>query len=216
MHALASRFVFAALLAAPAIAAAQPSATPTAAPQNTDWSQVSNINGQLVPVGEKNDYLYDFKRTIVSANPIGWIMGFYGVSASYALDDHLAIRGELDYISPPDSHEAIVEGDVGLPIYFKRTYQGVFLEPGLVVRQLQDNYSYSYDANGNATTSTNTTTQFGPQVLVGWHWTWESGLNFSVAAGVGRNLAHTQDPNGYSSSDEQYIPNGYMRFGYAF
>jgi hypothetical protein len=223
MHALASRLALScALLAAAATAAAaQPSATeptpPVAAdpmPQNTDWSQVSNINGQLVPVGEKNSYLYDFKRTIISANPVGWIMGMYGISGSYALSDHVALRGELDYVSPPDTHGSMVEADVGLPIYFRRTYQGAFLEPGLVYRVYTHDYATD-SAGPSSGPSTNTETQFGPQVLMGWHWTWESGLNIAVAAGVGRNLNYKTDPNGYSSGD-QYIPNGYVRFGYAF
>src|SRR6185437_17017619 len=106
MPTFASRLLLSAALvsAAGATALAQPSNTaPSTAPQNANWNDVSNINGQLVPVGEKNNYLYEFKRTNISANPVGWIMGLYGVSASYALDDHLAIRGELDYWSPPDS-----------------------------------------------------------------------------------------------------------------
>jgi hypothetical protein len=219
MPTFASRLLLSAALvsAAGATALAQPSETPPTAPappQNATWSQVSNINGQLVPVGEKNSYLYEFKRTIISADPVGWIMGVYGVSGSYALDDHFAIRGELDYISPPDNNGTTVfEGDVGLPIYFRRTYQGAFLEPGLVMRQIHDPNTYNYDAaTGTETTGTTNTTQFGPQVLVGWHWTWESGFNVAIAAGVGRNLEHKA---GDYSSDE-YIPNGYMRFGYAF
>jgi hypothetical protein len=221
MPTFASRLLLSAALvsAAGATALAQPSNTapalaPTTAPQNADWSNVSNINGQLVPVGEKNNYLYEFKRTNISANPVGWIMGLYGVSASYALDDHLAIRGELDYWSPPDSNgQTMTEGDLSLPIYFRRTYQGAFIEPGVVVRQTQDPNYYSYDSTtGTEYTTTRTTSQFGPQVLVGWHWTWESGLNVAVAVGVGRNLNH--DQNDYSS--DPYIPNGYMRFGYAF
>ncbi len=187
---------------------------PCAAPQNADWNQVSNINGQLVPVGEKNSYFYDFKRTIISTDPVGWIMGMYGVSASYAIDDHIAIRGELDYMSPPDSNgTTMTEGDIGVPIYFRRTYQGAFLEPGVVVRQTTDPNYYNYDSTtGTEYTTTRTDTQFGPQVLIGWHWTWESGLNIAVAAGVGRNLNHQ---SGDYSSDP-YIPNGYLRFGYAF
>ena len=214
MPTFASRLLLSAALvsAAGATALAQPANTPLAAPQNADWNEVSQINGQLVPVGTKNDYFYQYKHTIISTDPIGWIMGVYGISASEGLDDHIAIRGELDYISPPNSDidTNTIEADVGVPIYFRRTYQGAFLEPGLVVRQTRTTYS-SYDAN--ATTMTDTTTEYGPQVLVGWHWTWESGLNIAVAAGVGRNLNYKNDGSG---SGEQYIPNGYLRFGYAF
>jgi hypothetical protein len=238
LHAASSRFLLAtALVTLTGTAAlAQPAATEPApaapaapvAPQNTDWNAVSHINGQVVPVGEKNEYFYDFKRTIISADPLGWVIGLYGVSGSYALDDHFAIRAELDYISPPDDspdyHSSSTEVDVSVPIYFRRTYQGAFLEPGLVARfnsRTSPTYSSGYDANGNyvpssSGTTTTTDTQFGPQVLVGWHWTWDSGLNIAVAAGVGRNLNRSTNQGEYSSSDEQYIPNGYLRFGYAF
>src|SRR5262245_44878643 len=226
MQPLASRLLLASALVAAsgATALAQPSATepapaPTAAPapQNTDWNQVSHINGQLVPVGEKNEYFYQYKRTIISADPVAWIMGFYGVSASYGLDDHLALRGEIDYISPANTNDSVIEYDVGVPIYFRRTYQGAFLEPGFVVRterQTYDDYYSGSGTNPQPVTHTETSTQYGPQVLMGWHWTWDSGLNVAAAIGVGRNLGY--DRSSGSSSGEQYIPNGYLRFGYAF
>jgi hypothetical protein len=248
MTPVASRTLLASLLltAAGATAIAQPAETPPSAPppceapcddapppappappapQTHDWAQVSNINGQLVPVGEKNSYLYEFKRTIISTDPLGWIIGMYGISGSYAIDDHIAIRGELDYISPPSDSggatETIVEADVGLPIYFRRTYQGAFLEPGLVMRHTETTSPVYNSSSGGYTsgTTTDSTDAFGPQVLVGWHWTWESGLNIAVAAGVGRNLNYKQtyDQYGYASnSGDPYIANGYLRFGYAF
>ena len=37
-------------------------------------------------VGEHNRYQYDFKRLNASTNPIGWMIGSYGVSLSYAPD----------------------------------------------------------------------------------------------------------------------------------
>jgi hypothetical protein len=237
MTPVASRTLLASILfaASGATAMAQPSETPPAppapapapapvaapapAPQNADWSAVSNINGQLVPVGEKNSYLYEFKRTNISADPIGWIMGFYGVSGSYAIDDHVAIRGELDYISPPtdpgESSTQVVEGDIGVPIYLRRTYQGAFIEPGLVVRQTTTNYGGSQIEAGTGTVpsgDSSSITEYGPQVLFGWHWTWESGLNVSAAVGVGRNLAYAAG----TDNDSRYIPNGYFRVGYAF
>ena len=55
----------------------------------------------------------------------------------------------------------------------------------------------------------------GPQVLAGWHWTWDSGFNVAIAVGAGRNLVTKKDRYGYSTS-ESVFPNGYLRFGYAF
>ncbi len=162
-------------------------------------ADLSHINGVPIPVGTHNEYYYTFKRWNVSSNPVGWVMGSYGVSVSYGLGQNVALRGDLDFYKPVGSGAAGYELGVGLPIYFRRTYQGLFLEPGLIVRELGD---------GDYRTE-----EKGPQVLVGWHWSWDSGLNFAIALGVGRNLAN-KDGN-YNGGDELF-PNGYMRFGYEF
>jgi hypothetical protein len=49
-------------------------------------------------------------------------------------------------------------------------------------------------------------------VLVGWHWTWDSGLNMALAAGVGRNISASDD----DFEEESIFPNGYFRIGYTF
>ena len=51
-------------------AAAPVAAAARTAPQNEDWSNVSHINGQPVPVGDRNDYLYKFKKTNISVEPV--------------------------------------------------------------------------------------------------------------------------------------------------
>lgn len=194
------------------VVAAAPSATPVAAngaPQNADWTDVSHINGQLVKVGESNDYHKRFKRTNISTNPIGWVLGSYGVSASYGINDHVAIRGDVNYLSNfLDEGTTGVEVGVGAPIYFRRTYQGAFLEPGFISRRFE--YQEECWDCASSAAVTHTATTFGPQMLVGWHWTWDSGLNIAVAGGVGRNW----------SADDEYgdkvFGNGYLRFGYAF
>ena len=196
------------------IAAPSTVATPTAAsvaatgaPQHEDWNDVSHINGQLVKVGETNDYKKAFKRTNISTNPIGFIYGSYGVSASYGLNDHVAIRGDVNYLSGYlDEGTTGVEIGVGAPIYFRRTYQGAFLEPGFISRRMDVPDYCDFDCT---TMTTRTIATFGPQMLVGWHWTWDSGLNVAIAGGVGRNWA-SQD------SYDKIFPNGYLRFGYAF
>lgn len=187
-------------------APAAPVAT-TAAPQNEDWNNLSHINGQLVKVGETNDYKKAYKRTNISTNPIGWIYGSYGVSASYGLNDHVAIRGDVNVLSGYlDEDTSGVEIGVGAPIYFRRTYQGVFLEPGFISRRFDHKDWCDFDCTNVSSTTVQT---FGPQMLVGWHWTWDSGLNVAVAGGVGRNWAS-------EDSYDKIFGNGYLRFGYAF
>jgi hypothetical protein len=97
---------------------------------------------------------------------------------------------------------------VGVPIYFRRTYQGVFLEPGIILRRSWSDYD-DYDDSPD--------TEAGPQILVGWHWTWDSGLNVAAAIGAGRDIAGCQSEcEYYEENDEEPFVNGYLRFGYAF
>jgi hypothetical protein len=171
-------------------------------PKPTSPADVSQINGQLVPVGEHNEYLYNFKRWNVSTNPLGWVLGSYGVSVSYGVHENFALRGDVNYFSPVGTDVKGFELGAGVPIYFRRTYQGAFLEPGIIVRQFSESGGYS-------------STTFGPQVLVGWHWTWDSGLNIAAAVGVGRDWSSRSDGDSYYDK-EQIFANGYLRFGYNF
>jgi hypothetical protein len=191
-HRLAA--ILACFAAAPAWAQTAP---PPPAPD------VSQLNGQLVKVGERNEYELSFPRWNVSTNPIGWILGAYGLSVSYGPHPNFALRADVNYFHPVDTDMQGYELGVGAPIYFRRTYQGVFLEPGLIVRHFEDKNVDSYSS-----------TVFGPQVLVGWHWMWDSGLNVAIAAGAGRNWS-THSGDGYYDNESVFF-NGYLRFGYAF
>jgi hypothetical protein len=169
-------------------------------PQNEDWNNVSHINGQIVKVGERGDYLYNNgKTTSIATNPIGWLYGFYGLSVSHAVHANVAIRGDLNWFSLGDrtGHEV----GVSLPIYFRRVFQGPFLEVGLVDRNMDDGCG---DCGGTGGDS------FGPAVLFGWQWTFDSGLNVAMAFGGLRNL------NSSSIGSSAAEPAGYFRVGYAF
>jgi len=196
------------LSAAASTAVAQPGSDDTvaAATESESWDDVSHINGQLVPVGEQNEYRKKYRRTNVSTNPLGLITGFYNVSVSYGLNQNIAIRGDVNYIHPVGSDMDMIEVGLGAPLYLRRTYQGAFIEPGFIVRQDQS-------CDECATSST-----VGPQILVGWHRTWDSGFNIAAAVGAGRDLDRTEstDAYGYVDSDEPLFFNGYFRVGYAF
>jgi len=212
-----------AVTATGAAAQTAPSDTPAAtapiattadgAPITHAWSDVSHINGQLVKVGESNDYLKTFRKTVIASNPVGWIAGFYGLSVSHAVSNHVAVRGDVNYINPvADEHTELWEAGVGVPLYLKRTYQGPFLEPGLIVRA-SSKQAYS-DAYGNSSPGQETEVTGGPQMLFGWQMTWDSGFSVAAAAGIGRNLAHDDDE--YDYDDDEVFFNGYFRVGYAF
>lgn len=196
------------------VAQPAPIAQPVAAqgaPISEPWSNVSHINGTLVPVGEKNQYLLEQKRKLnISTNPIGWMFGFYGVSASYALSNNIAIRGDVNVFSLDGTKG--YEYGISLPIYFKRTYQGPFLEPGIIARGFSNTYDSScYDCSSY---DSNDDSMVGPEILFGWHWSFDSGLNVAAAFGAARNMNAKMDQ--YGSTTDEVTPAGYFRIGYAF
>jgi hypothetical protein len=194
--------------AAAATAQAQPAPAPAPAPAPVRAAEVdaqnraddiSTINSQLVEVGDHNRYRFSYRKWNVSTNPIGLVIGSYGASLSYAFSEHVALRGDLNYYEPVESDASGFEVGVGAPIYFRKMYSGLFLEPGVISRKL--------------TSSEDGATTVGPQVLVGYHWYWDSGFNVAAAAGVGRNW-NTSDED--EASEPELFPNAYLRFGYAF
>jgi hypothetical protein len=161
-------------------------------------SEVSHINGTPVKVGERNAYLYTFKKTNVSGNPFGVFFGLYDLSVSQALGQNVAINGALTVLSVGST--TAYQLSATLPLYFRRTYSGPFLEGGLLVRGAMNEID-CHSCIG---------TYAGPQMMFGWHWTFDSGLNVALAAGLMKNLTE------HSDYDIGVQPNGYFRVGYAF
>jgi hypothetical protein len=169
-------------------------------PQNEPWSNVSHINGVPVPVGERNRYLYKYKHTNLQVNPFGLVIGFYDVAASRALTPNLALSVELSMVHFNGDDAGQVAAS--LPIYFKRTFNGPYLEPGLVIR----NESFGC---GDCGYSSSTAVQL--EMMFGWSWMFDSGLNLSAALGLTRTL----NQDSYDLGDS-IGPAGYFRVGYAF
>jgi len=196
-------------------AATAPATTVAAAEPAPPADDVSQVNGQLVPVGLHNDYKKDFPRFNVSTNPLGWVFGLYGASISYAPFEHLAFRADVGYmpnaVHSDDVQISAAELRLAAPIYFRRAYKGVYLEPALYTAQAWGSVT---DENGTRTASA---TLAGPEVLVGYSWLWDSGLNISAAIGAGNAVGAA-----YNSTSEEEVNldgpflDGYLRFGYAF
>lgn len=193
---------------------AQPPATVTnGAPQNEDWSNVSHINGTPVKVGERGDYLYRFRKTNVTSNPIGWMFGVYGLSVSHAIHNNVVVRFDGNIFNNFMDDFSGYEVGASMPIYFKRAYSGPFIEPGVISRATKDTDMYTYD--GYTSVESQTETSFGPQVMFGWGAMFDSGLNVQAAAGAMRNLnTPVADEWGYRPSPIEFA--GYFRVGYAF
>ena len=178
-------------------ASQQPPVRAVVAPMNEDWNNVSHINGHPVKVGERGDYLHTYKKMNISSNPIGWMFGFYGLSVSHAVGKHAALRADANLFDVDD--ESGYEVGLTLPLYFKQVYKGPFIEGGIMVRQLGDE---CYDCMER-------TANVGPQVLFGWHWSFDSGANVALAFGAFRPMN-----NGKTQDDVE--PAGYFRIGYAY
>jgi hypothetical protein len=183
----------------PAPAAAP--ATANGAPQNEDWNNVSHINGIPVKVGERQDYLYKPKKFNIATNPFGYFFGYYDIAGSMALGQNLAASVAITGWD--------IESTTGyqfsatLPLYFRKTFSGPYLEGGLLLRQTK--HDYCYDCY--STDSMETDSWVGPQLMFGWQWTFDSGLNVQFAAGFAKQMGNSnQDTDG----------NGYFRVGYAF
>ncbi len=132
-------------------------------------SEISKIDGQLVPVGTKNEYDYEYKRINIGSNLFLLTSDILSLSGSYSFHPNLAIRvgGMLDYSDggkyQKRSNDSIF---AGLPIYFRKVYTGVFVEPG-------------YDSHA------------GVYVAGGYHWMWDSGFNIYAGVGTARKTSGT-------------------------
>lgn len=190
----------------PAPPAQQPVVVANSAPQNEDWNNVSHINGMPVKVGERGDYLYRFRKNNIMVNPFGLFFGLYDISASHAVSQNLAVSAAIT------GTDEFFQFSATLPLYFRRTFSGPFLEPGLLIRS-EKNYYDCYDCSySGGSSGTMSTTWTGPQLMLGWQWTFDSGLNLSAAFGLAKKLDNNSDQ--YSSNEPE--ANGYFRVGYAF
>jgi hypothetical protein len=177
------------------------------APQNEDWSNVSHINGTPVKVGERNDYLIKGKKNNISANPFGVFFGYYDIAFSHALGQNLAASVA---VSGWDMDEGYTQGyqiSATLPLYFRRAFSGPYLEGGILLRtDTSDDSYYAYDCY-DCMSYDSSSAWIGPQLLFGWHWTFDSGLNVAMAFGVAKQIG---------SDRSEPDANGYFRVGYAF
>ena len=86
---------------APAAATPAPS---NGAPQNEEWEDVSHINGSLVKVGERSDYILRYRKTNIASNPIGWMLGYLRpVGQPRACSPNVAVRLDANIINVDNS-----------------------------------------------------------------------------------------------------------------
>jgi len=190
----------------------QPQVTILPAQQITPVQQVAPVQ-QLTPVApvvntqpamstvyaQTDDFKYN-----ISFDPISMILGFYSVTGSYAFHPNIAVKGNIGFNIEPfgEEDQSGFGAQIAAGIYLDRVYHGFFFEPGLGVYTVKDD-----KINKSAVA-------FGPQTLLGYHWTWDSGLNIALAAGVQRNFTSEDDPAFNNFNEFRFA--GFFRLGYAF
>jgi len=187
-------FVFLSIITAsmPAIAQEEP----------VDGGEVhSKIDGQLVPVGEKNKYEYSYKKHLVSTNPLSYFFGSFGVSYSYAFHKYAAARLDAGFIHIWDTELYGAEFCAAVPIFFKKMNDGFYIEPGVYVSAM----SYESDS----------AVAGGPQMLLGWSWIWDSGFNINLGLGMSYTWRSGDNDWGVNGIDGPW-PRGRLAFGYAW
>ena len=201
---------FATCVAAPALAEANDNDEP---PVREPWTNVSHINGQLVPVGERNDYLVNgAKHVNIATNPLGFFFGNYGLSLSFALGENVTFRGNIqrldyEFFGAVDGYEV----SVSAPVYLRRAFSGPFLEPGVFYRDTMETSWSLWDDDEEMPRAH---VSSGPLMVAGWHWMFDSGFNIAIAFGATRDIRHTVD--GENGMQIGASPTGYLRVGYAF
>ena len=177
--------------------------------KKSDEKDVSTLNNQLVKVGDQNQYLHQYFVWNISSNPIGWILGSYGLAVSHAFHPNFAITFDINYVDGymvSDIDTTGIYAGVSVPIYFRAMHREWYLEPGFTYQNLNaDDTKVSV---------------FGPLVYAGYHWLWDSGLNISLAFGIGRNWSNKEKVLNEDGDEvdefNKVFPAGYLRFGYAF
>jgi len=162
-------------------------------------------DGHLVKVGDHHLYRYDYLPWNVSMSPL-FVIGHYSLSVERSLTDYVAARVSGSYTDLVDSSDpATTNFSVSAPIYFRKMQDGFFFEPSVGVRYMPkseaDEYGYNYYEDEEGTQP-----YLGSQI--GWRLIWDSGLNVTAAAGMGRRFN--------SGSSDDIFGQGRLDVGFSF
>jgi hypothetical protein len=177
---------------------------------DSDEYSTIKTDGQLIPVGEKNRYKNSYNTWQIWSNPFGYFWGKFNIGVSYAINQNIKINAEPEFIYYFAASPKVVGfgGTLSSTIFFKKMYDGFYLEPGGQILYLSQKQTVgSNDVTG---------TVGGPQLVGGWGWVWDSGFTVNLGMGVGyfwgkvgRNVKDTD-------SFEGVVPVGNLQFGYTF
>lgn len=150
------------------------------------------------------------KKWNITTNPFSYFTGRFNVGASYALTKNIALSASpaLVYLFQSSPKISGASLSLGLPIYFDRVYDGLYVEPGLQGTYLRQKVT----ENGETATGISA----GPQFLLGHMWQWPSGFNIDLGLGLGYSFSSVDLRGTGSSYYDGVVPAGKLQFGYLF
>jgi len=150
-------------------------------------------------------------RLLVATDPIGLIQDSYALTASYALSDHVAARGEVQLQRDDLDSIELWHYRASLPIFLDRTFHGPFVEPG-VFQMTGTASSWVLDGSGNPVPTSAQVKTFGPSMMVGWQWTFHDRYSIAAAFGGSKVWSSSSSPGvlGFGGGPEWYVRVGWL------
>jgi len=125
------------------------------------------------------------EKTFIASNPVGMAIGQLSLSVSRAVHDHVAVR--VDGILIDNNVLRGLSASASVAVYVARAFDGPFVEPGFMVRRGHSKFL----CDGSAMCGTDSLV--GPQLMLGWHWTFGPGVSIAAAVGVIYDLGDRSD-----------------------
>ena len=172
------------------------------AENETEEYSTIQTEGQLVPVGERNKYSFRYNPWSVWTNPFGFFFGGFGLGVSYAFNPNIKVNVAPEYIYFFHSDPPVIGGGLTLStsIFFKKVYDGFYLEPGARILYLsQEEFFGRKKLDGFIG---------GPQLIAGWGWIWDSGFNINIGGGLGYYFGKFGDEVDDTDTFEGIFPTG--------
>jgi len=167
-------------------------------------------NKPVIPVGERNRYRNTYKTWNVWTSPFGYFFGNFSLGASYAFHQNVKVNIEPQFIYFFLAKPHVVGGGATLStsIYFKKVYDGFYLEPGARILYLSQKRSLGGPTADGLVG--------GPQLIAGWGWIWDSGLNFNIGFGLGYYWGKAGKDVEDTDSFSGIFPASNLAFGFSF
>jgi len=146
------------------------------------------------------------ERTFVATNPVGLVIGQAAISVSRAVHERVAIR--VDGILIDNNVLRGASASASVAVYVARVFDGPFVEPGFMVRHGRSKFLCDGSSMCGAEGLT------GPQLMIGWQWTFGPGVSIAAAVGAIYDLGDHSDF--LIDPDSGLAPTGSVNTGFAF